>query len=154
MVKSPKEHIVSFWVLSIPCPAAVLGIIILRKPQNKGSWSTISWTACTKHKVLWPWTKSVLILENVSQLQKVCGLSLLPKIFPQGFCTALHSEVFFSSSSFGPQTPPCSLSTVFSRILANVQQGRVRIRTFFFHLMFQDCFQEPGPCIPVLGLYY
>lgn len=128
--EKPKEHIVSFQMVSVPCTATVLGIIIPRKSQHKGNWSTICWTACTKHKVLWPWTKSVLIPENASQSQRACGTSLLPKIFPQSFCTTMHSKGFFSSS-FGLQTYPCCFSTVFSRILANDQQVRVRRRTVF-----------------------
>lgn len=134
----------------------VLGIFIPRKPQNKGSQSTFCWTACAKHKVLWPWTKCVLVPENLTQSQRVCRSGLLPKIFPQGFGTIWHSKAFFSP----PQVPlgyrhsfgPCCLGTVFSRILANDQQ--VRVRRMYFHWMFQDSSQEPGPCSPDLGLYY
>lgn len=76
--------------------STVSGIFIPREPQNKGSQSTICWTACAKHKVFWPWTKSVLIPESLAQSQRVCRNGLLPKIFPQGFGTTLHSKAFYS----------------------------------------------------------
>lgn len=131
--------------------SSVSGIFIPRKPQNKGSQSTICWTACAKHKVFWPWTKSVLFPESVTEgLQEWShSWDISPGLW---YYTLLQGFLLPASGSSRLQTCPCCLRTVFSRMLAKDQQ--MKVRTVFFHWMFRDSFQEPGPCSPILGLCY
>lgn len=132
--------------------STVSGIFIPRKPQNKGSKSTICWTACAKHKVFWPW-KSLSCFQRVSH-RGFAGVVSLPRYFPRPLVLHIAPRLFIPphSGSSRLQICPCCLRTVFSRMLAKDQQ--MRVRTVFFHWMFQDSFQEAGPCSPIFGLRY
>lgn len=76
--------------------------------------------------------QNLLIPENVAEglWEHSTAQDVSPELL---YYTALQGFFLFFSSSFGLQTSVCCLSTVFSRILANDQQVRVRRRAMFFH---------------------
>lgn len=112
--EKPKEHIVSFWVLSIPCPLcwgfSSPGNLKIKESNQPSAEQHVQNTRLSD------------LRQNLSWFQRVshshrgfAGVVCLPRYFPRAL--VLHCTprlLFIPSGSFGLQTSPCCLSLLFS----------------------------------------